>query len=112
MDPINLTIATNFSFSPGPRFIKEGPDSGELFRTTILETKFKEATEKNVQLVIDLDGVAGYGTSFLEEAFGGLVRDFGFNLVDSSITFISEEEPYLIKDIKDYMKDAAKVMAN
>lgn len=27
------------------------------------------------KVIVDIDGVAGYGSSFLEESFGGVVRD-------------------------------------
>lgn len=59
-------------------------------------------------LEVDLDGTQGYGTSFLEEAFGGLIREDHFALDDilDHVRFVSEEEPYLIDDIKLYLKAA------
>lgn len=66
-----ITIAEDFSENPAGRFRTDGPFSGEYFREDFLVPKLKDADE----LVIVLDGTRGYGSSFLEEAFGGLVRN-------------------------------------
>lgn len=110
MDPIKIKIAKDFSLTPGPRYIKEGLNSGELFRNEILFPMLKKAIEEDIKIVVDLDGTAGYGTSFLEEAFGGLIREekMDYNLISSKIEIISNEEDFLIDDIKQYLKDAAK----
>lgn len=58
---------------PGGRFRKEGPNSGEEFRDDHLVPAIKDDQHYDrVQVVFD--GVAGFGSSFLDEAFGGLVR--------------------------------------
>lgn len=101
---IEFSIADNFSKTPGPRLKDEGDFSGESLRL-ILEPIFLEAVADNKKVVIDLDRTAGYGTSFLEEVFGGLARDHGVENV-MKIDFISQEEPYLIDDINDYINKA------
>ena len=60
--------------SPGFRFTKDGPNSGEWFRNSVLSPALRAAINEGSQLTVELDGVAGYGSSFLEEAFGGLIR--------------------------------------
>jgi hypothetical protein len=55
---------------------------------------------------IDLDGTYGYATSFLEEAFGGLAREFSVEEVTSRIRFISTEEPELVDRIRSYITAA------
>lgn len=67
---ITINIARDFSKYPAGRFTKDGPFSGEYFRKKFLEPNI----EKYDTIVIQLDGARGYGSSFLEEAFGGLVR--------------------------------------
>ena len=67
---ITIRVASEFSRYPAGRFVKDGPYSGEYFRDKFLVPAF--AMEDKV--VVDLDGARGYGSSFLEEAFGGLVR--------------------------------------
>lgn len=114
MQSIIINIAKDFSSTPGPRFISEGEWSGELFRTQYLLPKVKKAISENIELKVILDGTAGYGTSFLEESFGGLIR---IEMVDYDklikiLKIISDEEPYLIDDIKEYLKDAQKKEQN
>jgi hypothetical protein len=60
--------------SPGFRFASDGPNSGEEFRQSVLAPALRSAIARGSQLEVELDGVSGYGSSFLEEAFGGLIR--------------------------------------
>jgi hypothetical protein len=102
---MTISIARDYTPRPGPRFRKQGPKSGEEFRESILEPKFKEAQAKGDKILVDLDGGYGYGTSFLEESFGGLARIHGIDSVQKTLDFKSEEEPYLIEDVKRYIRD-------
>lgn len=73
-----ISIAvTSFSQSPGPRYCEQGEDSGEEFYHKVLNTAFVEALGKKIHLEIILDGADGYASSFLDEAIGNLVFDFG-----------------------------------
>jgi hypothetical protein len=105
---INISIAKDFSLSPGPRYIHQGKYSGELFRTTILTAKYLEAKEKKSIIHVDLDGTFGYLLSFLEESFGGLVRETGDNPEEvlKFLTFKSNDELVLIDKIKQYIREA------
>jgi len=67
-----LNIATDFSRSPSGRVPADGPNSGQRFREEFLYP----ALEKD-QVEVVLDGVLTLGSSFLDEAFGGLVRERG-----------------------------------
>lgn len=94
-----INIARQFSRAPAGRFIADGPNSGERFRTEFLVPALRE----DAQITIELDGTRGYGSSFLEEAFGGLrrlgftgaelLRRLKFRTNDSSL--VSEIETYL-----------------
>ena len=103
-----LKVSTVFSDIPGPRYIREGLYSGQDFRERILLPRLQECIDNGDILQIDLDGTQGYGTSFLEEAFGGLIRvnNLSFSVVSEHIEIVSEEEPYLIDDIMEYLRDA------
>lgn len=103
-----IAVCTDFSSTPGPRAVNEGDFSGEQFRNEVLEPRIREAIAANSMLEVDLDGTAGYGTSFLEEAFGGLVRESGLGLIDlkQHLVIVSKEEPYLIPDIWEYIEGA------
>ncbi len=105
MDKLVVNVR-EFSKTPGTRHIDEGLFSGEDFRDKVLDGKFNKALKSHVKLTVNLDQTIGYGTSWLEEVFGGLARDFGKENVEETLEFISNEEPYLIKDINGYIKDA------
>jgi hypothetical protein len=64
--------------APGGRYVADGNFSGEWFRNEVLVPALRETSKLGETLDIELDGTAGYGSSFLEEAFGGLVRECGF----------------------------------
>ena len=65
-----IHIARDFSPTPGGRFMKDGPYSGQEFRKKFLEP----AVDQEQEVTVTLDDVAGLPSSFLEEAFGGLYR--------------------------------------
>ncbi|WP_300746945.1 STAS-like domain-containing protein [Pseudomonas sp.] len=98
-------LVTDFSEFPGPRYINLGPDSGELFRKTIL---LPEIEANNGEIIVVLDGAFGYGSSFLDEAFGGLIRDGVPKETVLSIcnNLISEDDPSLKLEITQWVKDA------
>lgn len=101
-------ISKEFTATPGPRFIDEGEFSGELLRKNHLLPLIMDAIKKEVKLKVDLDGTHGYLTSFLEEAFGGLIREDRISLYDLKkyLEIISTEEPYLKEDIDEYLQEA------
>lgn len=96
---ISIVIA-DYSKSPGPRYCRQGDDSGEDFYHKILNEKFKNAFEQKLELEVNLDGPDGYASSFLDEAFGNLVFDFGLENVQSRVKITSNEEPEWIEMIK------------
>ncbi len=100
---MRITIATDFSDTPGARYRTESDFSGEEFRDILLEPKFLEAKKAGEKLIIVLDGGYGYPTSFLEEAFGGLARKYNSASVLKTFEFISNDEPSLINEIIEYI---------
>lgn len=103
-----ISIAKDFSLFPAGRYVTDGPTSGQVFR----ETRLVPALSKSAVVHVDLDATEGYGSSFLEEAFGGLIRSHGFRLADLNkrLVFKSDEDPSVLEEIADYMKRAdAKV---
>ncbi|UTC97552.1 STAS-like domain-containing protein [Treponema denticola] len=103
-----IKVSKDFSSTPGPRYIKEGDYSGELFRTKLLAQAVIDAIENEDEISVDLDGTAGFGTSFLEESFGGLIREnkLDYHKIIKYLKLISTEEEFLIDDIQKYLSDA------
>lgn len=105
-EPImTIRIASDFSRFPAGRYLSDGPYSGQGF----LEKKLIPALQNSGSVKIVLDGTMGYGSSFLEEAFGGLVRrkQWPLSVLLNKIEFVSDEEPDLVDEIRGYMRDAA-----
>jgi len=103
---MKIIISKDFSETPGARYKNEGNYSGEEFRESLLKNRYLEAKEKGEKLIIDFDGGYGYPTSFLEEAFGGLARQFSSNDILNTLEFISDDEPSLIEEVKSYIVNA------
>lgn len=93
-------IIAEYSEYPGPRYCNQGDCSGEDFYHNKLNPAFAEACQTNTILTVDLDGTAGYASSFLDEAFGNLIFDFTLENVKSKIHIISKQEPDWIQMIE------------
>lgn len=104
---ITINIAKEFTSLPGPRYRDQGPGSGEQFLEEHLRPAFEKARRTGERLTVQLDGVKyGYPTSFLEEAFGGLAREYGIKLVRETLSFESHVEPMLGEEIRHYITHA------
>ena len=68
-----VSIAQGFSICPAGRFPEDGPYNGTTFRENVLIPRLNALGESG-RLEVSLDGIAGVASSFLDEAFGGLVR--------------------------------------
>jgi STAS-like domain of unknown function (DUF4325) len=98
-----INVSTDFTRFPSGRFKKNGSTSGEAFREQFLEKPISEGQK----IVVVLDGTVGYGSSFLEEAFGGLVRKLKVSAdrVLSLLDFQASDTS-LVDEIKQYVRDA------
>jgi len=102
-----INIAKDFSRSPKGRYHpQDGNQTGQQFRDTFLIPVLQNPNE---ELLIDLDGALGYPSSFLEEAFGGLVRG-GFSMKTLKARMeIKATEPRKVRyidQIWDYIAEA------
>lgn len=102
-----LSIAKDFTITPGGRKKIEGKFSGEEFREKFLEPKVRKAIKNRDKLICDLDGCLGYPSSFLDESFGVLGRKLckeeHINIFDY-IELQCEDEPSLIESIRMYVQ--------
>ena len=76
-DEIMISIA-DFSKYPSGRDTQDGSFNGKTYREEILKPALNQAIQKKRTILVSLKGVMSFGSSFLEEAFGGLVREEGF----------------------------------
>lgn len=105
MEHRTINIATDFSRFPGGRSLSDGPHSGERFRKDFL----LPVLESGQHAKIKFDGARGYGSSFLEEAFGGLVREEGFDPAKILETFdLESSDESIVEEIKEYITDAGR----
>jgi len=109
---MTINIASEFSRHPAGRVEKDGPNNGARFRDELLIPILKEAIEKKTihKVVVDIDGCRSFGSSFLEEAFGGLARVTAFPFMEAmKVLKIKATKPHLqiYKDaIIEYLEDA------
>lgn len=105
MEKIIINIQRDFSRYPAGRYRGDGPYNGEKFREDFLIPALKKSADK---IYIELDGVRGYNSSFLDEAFGKLIR-CGFSAKEllERLEFNSQDKS-LIEEIIGYIKFHAK----
>jgi len=96
-----------FTTTPGPRFKEDGHHSGEEFREDYLLPKYRKAVNNGECLHVVLKETKGYATSFLEEAFGGLVRT-GYKKSDirKHLKIHSSDRPWYESEIYGYIDEA------
>lgn len=105
---MTILYVKDFSTTPGARYRHLGKASGEEFRDDVLVPAF----EKDKTLIINLDGVRGYGSSFLDEAFAGLVRlnKFSTDEIKLLISNIQSTNQEWLKELTGYVNDALNTL--
>lgn len=103
-----IIVWKDFSDSPGARYRTDGPFSGQEFLENYLEPKFDKAVEGNYILIIDLDGVWGYPSSFVSGSFGKLSLKHGSEVILKHIQFKSEQSSLRLEKIINEIKRPRK----
>ncbi len=96
-----IEISKSFSEYPAGRVDSDGDYNGTRFRQDHLVDALQRAISAGKRLVVSLDGLKSCGSSFLEEAFGGLVRKENFDkkqLLDTLEIKYSEDRLSRFKD--------------
>ena len=99
-----IKVAKDFHDELIGRFITDSDYHGEKFREEYLVPALKDYDK----VIVDFDGVEGYGSSFLEEAFGGLIHTRKLSREDvlSKLTLVSKEDESLVEEILGYIEKA------
>ncbi|MCG9697439.1 STAS-like domain-containing protein [Shewanella sp. Isolate11] len=88
MKDITINVVTDFHPKPYGRDPEDSPGCeltcGKKFREDKLAPALKKAIADDCDVIVDLTGYNRYGRSFLDEAFGGLIRESGFS--ESEVT--------------------------
>lgn len=100
---MTINFATDFTRYPGGRYRDDGQYPGERFREDFLVPALKTGE----RVTVDLDNVMGFGSGFLEEAFGGLIRldSVEPSAVITNLEIIGADEN-IRQRIHSYIKDA------
>jgi len=102
-----IDMGSDFSRSPFGRYPNDGRNSGERFRKEILVPLMKDSDVVCIEVRLDsVEQGYEYGSSFLHEAFGVLVRDEGFSPeeVKSKIKIVTKHDDYK-REIYQYVAD-------
>lgn len=98
---VTLSIAEQFSRYPVGRVQADSDNNGTRFREKFLVPALRELSETD-RLEISFDGLEGAGSSFLEEAFGGLIRIEGM-----SASFLNRH--LILSSTEDGLQDTVKL---
>lgn len=103
----SINIARDYTPYPGGRYPEDGKGNGTTFRENFLLPIIREGRTADVVL----DGAAGYPSSFLDEAFAGLVRKEGFTpqQVLSAFHFVATQPGFarFIPLVEDFIRSAS-----
>jgi hypothetical protein len=97
-----INIGKDFSRYPVGRTREDGESNGERFREDFLRPALVQVDVVN----IEFDDALGYNSSFLEEVFGGLIRNgFTKEHLANKIKLVTKDDSLLV-EIKEYMESA------
>jgi hypothetical protein len=111
---ILINIAEDFSDKPFGRYhieqkghLSDGKWTGERFRNEQLLKAFQNNTNEVIRVYLD-DVKRGFGSSFLEESFGGLIRAGISREVIKKLLVIESKDQDYIDEIWEYIEEARK----
>ena len=95
-----LIRVLDYTEYPGVRYKHQvNKDTGQDFYYDMVKPYFQKAIDSDKILEVDLDGTAGYASSFLDESFGNLIYDFDYDKIFKYLNIKSLEEPDWIEII-------------
>ena len=101
MSNTTIDLARDFNPRPFGRYRTDGDRSAEVFR----DDQLIPAMKQHEHVVVDLSGYNYYGSSFLEEAFGGLVRaGYTPDELRTKLKVLHKQLPSIVDEVLAYMK--------
>ncbi|MEC8324948.1 MAG: STAS-like domain-containing protein [Pseudomonadota bacterium] len=109
MSKVELKVV-DFNAKPYGRYPEDGDGCGQYYREKVLAPALKE----NEKVHVILDGYNRYGRSFLDEAFGGLIRESGFTADDikNKLSYSHNLVPSILKVIDERIEAAISDTTN
>lgn len=100
-----LIIAEEFSDTPGARDREDGDFSGQEFLEDLLQKRFDRAVTEKYILLVDLDGLWGWPSSFISGSFGKLSMAVGAEIILKHLDFKSTKRPSRIEKVVHEIKN-------
>ena len=98
-----INLAKDFADRPFGRYREDGGRSAEVFRDDLLIPAIKQHS----RVELDLSGTNYYGSSFLEETFGGLVRSgFSEAQLRQKLEIVHTMLPSIVEEAWMYIREA------
>ena len=89
MSDNTIDLVKDYSAYPGGRNREHSDHSGEEFREDLL----RPALESGKRTLVILDGAFTIPPSFLDEAFGSLIEEFGVQKVEEAFEIELSDDP-------------------
>jgi hypothetical protein len=97
MTATTINFVKEFTDCPGGRKRIHGEFSGEEFRENFLKPRLRDFDK----VVVDLNGAYGFPSSFIDEAFGLLVEEVGYETVRSKLDVKLDDDATAFREINE-----------
>lgn len=87
---------------------EDGASSGKRFYHELLRPQFEDARKANRILLINLDGLREWPSSFVKASFGKLAKDFGPKNVLNHVEFQSKDNPVRKEKVKYVIRNSGQ----
>jgi len=78
----------------------DGASAGQRFYSDLLRPEFEKAKKGEERLLINLNGLREWPSSFVKATFGKLAREYGSKKVLNYLEFESRDNPVRIEKVK------------
>lgn len=107
-----IDIGKDFSILPRGVYYNDGEDSAQRFREEFLKPVFTDPEKYSRPVKVILDTAEAFSAAFLEEAFGGLVRE-GYATADevnAALELVCERGGFWLYEqlIETFLEEAAE----
>jgi len=94
-----INFVQEFTDCPGGRLEIHGDHSGQEFREKLL----RPALDNFDRVVLNLNGAVGFPSSFIDEVFGVLAAQIGYDTMKQKLQINLSDDPLALKEIGDCM---------